>query len=97
VPTETLYGFVIAHRSKAPIVDGHQQSLTASVNAGGAVAPQNVVRRKMFAAMIVRVTKRTKLRPSRALPTARRARVERGNRLGPAKYAPLSMDCRRRS
>jgi len=33
VPSKSLNGFVIAPPSKRPIVDGRQQSLTASVNA----------------------------------------------------------------
>ena len=35
--------------------------------------------------MIAKVTQRTEFEPLRALPTARRARVERGNRLRPTR------------
>ena len=47
--------------------------------------------------MIAKVTQRTELGPLVALPTARRARVEHGNRLSPTQYAQLCMDCSRRS
>jgi len=43
----------------------------------------------MLAAMIAKGTKRTELGPSRALPTARCARVERCIRLNPAQCAQL--------
>jgi hypothetical protein len=39
--------------------------------------------------MSERVTERTQLGPLRALPTARHARVEHGNRLSPMQYAQL--------
>ena len=47
--------------------------------------------------MIAKVTQRTESGPSRASPTARHTRVERGMRLSPTQYAQLCMDCRRRS
>jgi hypothetical protein len=47
--------------------------------------------------MIAKVTQRTEIGTLRALPTARHARVERGNRFSPTQYAQLCMDCRRRS
>jgi hypothetical protein len=40
--------------------------------------------------MSERVTERTQLGPLRALPTARHARVEHGNRLSPMQYAQLT-------
>ena len=43
--------------------------------------------------MIAKVTQRTELGPLVALPTARHARVERGNRLSPTQHAQLCMDC----
>ena len=47
--------------------------------------------------MIAKVTQRTEFGPLVALPTARRARVEHGNRLSPTQSAQLCMDCSRRS
>ncbi len=54
------------------------------------VVPQNVVCCEMLSAMIARMTKPIELRPSRALPTARQARVEHGIRLRPAQCAQLT-------
>ena len=47
------------------------------------VVPQNVIRHEKPAARIAKVTQRTELGPLGALPTARRTRVERGNRRSP--------------
>jgi hypothetical protein len=55
------------------------------------VVRQNIVRRKILAAMPARMTKRTELGPPRALPTARHLRVKRGIRFGPAQRAQLTL------